>query len=401
LPRESGDFLSARVAIQGDAHPFDNLCSVSWPERQQLQVVYLGPDDELDRLGLRFFLRPLFADTDARIVAIGDQLPSAGPESPAGSEPIALVIATGAVDRVAERRDWISRGGTMLYVCDAAGTGESLFALAGVAPQPIAEAVVSDYAMLREVDFKHPLFRAMNDPRYSDLSKVHFWKHRRLDPAALPGSSVLARLDSGDPLLLEMPVNQGRLLVLASGWNRADSDLAMWSKFIPLMNALLETAAPQNGGAAQSTVGEALPLPMFADRRPPPVAVQSPDGTTRDWSAAVADPVAAVPGLYRVLGPDAQGEPLATIAVNIPAGESQTSPLDADVFDAVGLRLAGESALAQADAPREEQLARGELESRQKLWRFLLLAALLVLLAESCLAGRRTGIDLPAGTEAP
>jgi hypothetical protein len=68
--------------------------------------------------------------------------------------------------------------------------------------------------MLAEIDFRHPVFAPFVDPRFSDFTKIHFWKHRRLDPAGLPDARVLAKFESGDPALLEIPVGKGRDLVL-------------------------------------------------------------------------------------------------------------------------------------------------------------------------------------------
>ena len=60
------------------------------------------------------------------------------------------------------------------------------------------------------------------------------------DPAAIPGARVVAKFDTGDPGLLEVPVGQGRLYFLASGWHPDDSQLAVSSKFVPLLWSMLE-----------------------------------------------------------------------------------------------------------------------------------------------------------------
>lgn len=400
LPHAEGEFASVRVALAGDDHAFDNQAAVSWPERQQTPIVYLGPDAATERDGLRYFLEPLFADTEARDVSILDAWPEAavGVASGASTEATqqqtspALVIANGPIESatLAPLRGWIEAGGVALYVCTAGDTGASLFALAEQAVQPVVEAEVGDYVMLREVDFGHPLFRALDDPRFSDLSKVHIWKHRRVDAAGLGGARVLARFDDGDPALLESTIGRGRLLVLTAGWNRSDSELATWSKFIPIMNALHELARPTDGAVSQIVVGESASLGTLSERTPPPRAVSLPDGTEQPWGEFAANPVVRMPGLYRVLAEEPGSEPLATFAVSLPADESQTAPLGIDVLDAVGLRRSGEGETPAEDGPREEQLARGELESRQKLWRWLLGAALVALLAETVLAGRRS-----------
>ncbi len=55
-------------------------------------------------------------------------------------------------------------------------------------------------------------------------------------------------------------MGKGRLVVLASGWQPADSQLARSSKFVPLMSALLEPRTPQPVIAANQRVGDRVPL---------------------------------------------------------------------------------------------------------------------------------------------
>jgi hypothetical protein len=50
----------------------------------------------------------------------------------------------------------------------------------------------------------------------------------------------LAWFDSNDPAWLEVPAGRGSLLVWTSGWHPADSDLALSSKFVPLLYSALE-----------------------------------------------------------------------------------------------------------------------------------------------------------------
>ncbi len=57
--------------------------------------------------------------------------------------------------------------------------GPTLAALTGWPDIQIAEAS-GDYALLGQIDFTHPLFAPFADPRFSDFSHIHFWKHRRV-----------------------------------------------------------------------------------------------------------------------------------------------------------------------------------------------------------------------------
>ncbi len=115
--------------------------------------------------------------------------------------------------------------------------------------------------MLGEIAFDHPLFAPLAGPQFNDFTKIRFWKHRRIDPKALGESRVLARFEGGDPAVVEKPLGKGRLVVLASGWNPVDSQLARSSKFVPLMAALLEGRTPPPVELASHTVLDRVPLP--------------------------------------------------------------------------------------------------------------------------------------------
>jgi hypothetical protein len=75
-----------------------------------------------------------------------------------------------------------------------------------------------------------------------------------IDPTSLGAARVLARFDRGAPAVLEVTVGQGRLYVLTAGWTPADSQLALSSKFVPLLWSLLEIAGARADAPAQLSV---------------------------------------------------------------------------------------------------------------------------------------------------
>jgi hypothetical protein len=71
------------------------------------------------------------------------------------------------------------------------------------------------------------------------------------------------------------------------------------------------------------------------------------------------------------------------IAANVDVRESELAPLDPDSF-AASVRTAG----AAAVRPRTAALPATELEKRQSLWWYLLIAALALLTVETALSNR-------------
>jgi hypothetical protein len=114
------------------------------------------------------------------------------------------------------------------------------------------------------------------------------------------------------------------------------------------------------------------------------VAVTKPDGATVSLAEnAVAFTDVDAPGLYSFAG--VKG-PI-RFAVNVDPTESDTAPLPPEAFEQLGARLAGKAAPA-IDAEHLQQLRDVELESRQRVWQWLVAAALGVLILETWLAGR-------------
>jgi len=83
-----------------------------------------------------------------------------------------------------------------------------------------------NYAMFAEIDFKHPLFAPFADPRFSDFTKIHIWKYRKLDAAGIPDArmSLIADEQQAIDAALRMASTGDLVLIfadaLARGWKQ-------------------------------------------------------------------------------------------------------------------------------------------------------------------------------------
>jgi hypothetical protein len=89
------------------------------------------------------------------------------------------------------------------------------------------------------------------------------------------------------------------------------------------------------------------------------------------------------PGIYT-----AALNPPKRFAVNLDAAESRTAPLPVDELERLGVPMSHLTPIVAHEADRKVRLQTAELEGRQKLWRWFIVATLAVLLLESWLAGR-------------
>ena len=384
-----------RIMLQGDEEDFDNTVFVIPPETARLSVVYFGSDSEKDPRQPLYFLKRAFQETRRQAVQVLVRS-SAAPLTADETQTAALFVVTDALPEPQAKalHDQVTAGKNVLFVLRSPTAAPTLARLVGVDSLAVEEARPENYAMLAEIDFRHPLFAPFADPRYSDFTKIHFWKYRRLDFAALPGAHVIAKFDSGDPAVVEVPVGKGRVIVLTSGWHSDDSQLALSTKFVPLLYSVLDYSGAATPPPEQYHVGDVVPLPSSPPGRGQGW-VSTPDGSQLNLSSGETNfSQTMTPGIYSVAS-QPLSEPSAApsqrpkrFAVNLDAAESRTAPLPVDEFERLGTPMAHASATVVREAQRKVRLQTAELEGRQKLWRWFIVATLAVLLMETWLAGR-------------
>ena len=387
VPWPSPDQPADRLVLSGDDADFDNTLYVVPPRKDQVRVAFLGDDTADDTRGLRYYLETALAETPRRkaeIVARKSSEPLTEPDL-LGAR-LVVVAAPMSEGRVTLLRRFADAGGDVLWVLRDAAAAQGLAGLMQVPELPVTEAPKRDFSLLARVDTAHPMFSPFGDARFGDFSRIHFWSHRRLKPGDSSGARVIAVFDDGDPFLLEQTIGKGRLLVATSGWHPADSQLALSTKFVPLIDRVVrrdDAAEVQS----QYLIHQPIALPRPAEETAPAAqALRGPDGRQIQVPAGAATfDDAAAPGIYRLAAKDRE----LPIAVNVAPEESRTAPLAVEELEQWGARL-GNRPVSDELATRQRQLQILELENRQKLWRWLIVAVIGLLLAETALAGGLT-----------
>ena len=378
VPKPPAD--SQKIVISGDSVDFDNTLYVVPPEPAKLSVLFLGKEAAQDPQAALYYLNRGFPATRQQTVELLVRPPQPAPSAYEMQRAQLLVLGEGLDETtIAAAREFAAEGKIVLYPLPSANAAPALAKLFGVAQVAVQEAKGREHALLGQLDFTHPLFAPFADPRYSDFTKIHFWKHRVVTLDGIPNAKVLAAFDDRAPALVQVPLGKGSVVVLTTTWKPVDSQLALSSKFVPLLQSLLEQSSAIPPRQAQYFVGDSIPLPPGTQ----PYKVRGPLGKETEVAAGGTFTATDEPGIYT-----ASPAPL-RLVVNLAPEESRLMPLDPARLSALGVPLQGtETAEARASVANPAVIQAMEVESRQKLWRWLLLGAIVVLLLETPIAAR-------------
>ncbi|RCS46428.1 VWA domain-containing protein [Bremerella cremea] len=389
VPYDVGEAKPDRLQLRGDGEgmEFDNTFYVVPPRQEQIQIAYFGSEADDDPAEMLFYLSRAFGETPARKVEVNAYDAQSVPQWEFDAGPRFVVISqtlTPPQQKVMER--YLSHGGHALVVLKndemAREMSEWLGGISLAESTDNAAAKPEDYAMLGHIDFRHPLFVPFAAARYNDFTKIRFWRHRRVNLEGVDNPNVIAQFEDRSPALWSTTRGAGKLYVMTAGWNCNDSQLALSTKFLPLLSRWLELAARGQLASQSYVVNQAVPLPVSTGGR----RVRLPDGATVELvESATQFTETSAPGIYTLLH-DKQETPF---AVNLADAESETDSLPQERLEQLGIVL-GTTPTQAEQLEQMRQLRDIELESRQKIWKWLIVAVLILLGIETLLAARRT-----------
>jgi hypothetical protein len=393
IPQRTDDSAPGKLVLTGDNHDFDNALYIAPCLIHKVNILFIGSDISGDPEGMLYYVQRAFRAAGSLDPAVISRLPEdlTGADIEAAHLIIAAdLIAPGHIDSV---RRYLQSGRTFLLAMKAPNSAKIIAALTGNETIESQEADAGTYAMLNRIEFKHPLLVPFSEPRFGDFTKIHFWKHRKVNIDNLPGADVLAWFDSNNPALFELHVDKGSLLVLTSGWHPSDSQLALSSKFVPLLYSVLEYSGIFADRQSQYFVGDYVPISASSGSETIKVEIRKPDDSliTLDSGQEIFTQT-DLPGFYTIQSPASNQ----VFALNLPARESQTAVMPTEDLEGLGVRLVQPSGFAAehtefSDVYRSTQTSRlksfAALESEQKIWRWIFVVLLAVSFIEMALAG--------------
>ena len=381
-PARSETTTNDRLRVTGDDHDFDNEVWLAPLRARESLVVYIGSDSEADPDGPLFYLTRAFQQTSRHAVRVQAH-PSDRLLPPAELEHLRLIVVGEAMGaELTEQVGQLNASGTVvLVVLHRQDLEPVLRSLAADESLTVSPGDIQRFALLGEIDFQHPLFVSFADPRYSDFSKIRFWRYERLAWDNPESGKAVARFDNGDPAFVQFNRGSGALFVAAFGWQRRLSSFALSTKFVPWLYHLLDFGVVEGVVRSHYLIEQPVDLSSLAK----PVSIRTPAG---DLVATEADVFygATRPGIYEI---SSEPDPV-RFAVNLHPAESDTAPLGEETLTGLGVPTeADRTAGPVSETAREFQrkLEAAEKESSQKYWRWAVLAALIIATLETGCSG--------------
>lgn len=373
MPETLAQLISA--TLTGDAHDFDNTVFLPPAQPNVVRVLLLGSDEDVNTTAspLFYLQRALQPTPDLQpVVSTLTNAPFAAQLAEAD-----VVVLPGSPMDAAQfdaLSEWTQAGGLLITIAGS----DSLAPLLELPDLKITEASVADYQMIAAFDETHPLMAPFRDSRLRDFTKIHFWKYRRLSPT--DGFRALATFDNGDPAILLRELGSGSILIMTSGWHPADSQLALSTKFIPLLYGWLAGSGFSMESENEITLGEALTLTAND-----PTRVTNPSGEVSELAPGDAM-IADEPGFYAL---ESQSGANRILAANLAPEESRTSPMELTALSQLGVTLSDSALFTPSEITVQATLVASERESQQRIWWYLLLALLALLAGETWIANQK------------
>ena len=319
---------------------------------------------------------------ERQVVVLNDTRP------PAGQAGIALA-------------EFIESGGGLLVVSGERGAwpagGPDL--LPGFVGSPIDR--TGRGGSLGFVDYSHPVFEVFSAPRSGDVTTARFFRYR---PVELHDNAmVLARFDDGSPALVERRIGNGTVLLWASTVDSFWNDLAKKPVYLPFVHRVVEHLADYKPPTPWFSAGQVVNLAeqdvAFGVGGVDEVdyVVMSPSGSRIPVDGA-GERAGFInlreQGLYEVHDANAGNGQPSVVAVNVDLAEADLAAVDPEELASMVTGRAGGARAVEAGSARA--MPADDLERRQSVWWYLLVAAVLFFIAETLVSNRLSRASLSA-----
>ena len=278
--------------------------------------------------------------------------------------------------REANLRDYVRGGGSVLELLGRQSGGKGTAALTDL---PISGSRYESpeggrFQTVTSLDALHPALK-----RTSQWDGIKFYQTIPVEPGA---ARVIAKLSSGLPLLIEQQSGEGRVLIFTSPLDNIANDFPLSSTFVPFVEQATHYLGGIDERSSTYTAGAYLDLRAAQKNGAQPagsVEVIAPNGQralSLSEAAKAQGLTLSDEGFYDVRRPNGIRE---LAAVNPDRKESNLEPMSAETIDLWQNTGATSSKSASNKTAGTAQIEPNTID----LWWYVLLAALLLAIAES------------------
>jgi hypothetical protein len=347
---------SLTVRIEGDSFPDDNAFHAVVQVRNQLNVLLVDGSPSKEPLGgAADFLELALTPYQSTAATLKDLIHTTTVDAKrlreqdwTGKEVIVLAdVERLPGNRLNEIDKFVRAGGGLLVFagphCDLDYYQREFYRKGqGLYPASLKGLQRADAAPARLLQQRltHPATTYFNDARGGRLQEAEFRSWFKLEP--VENATVLLKLDSGSPLVLEKAAGRGRVIAAATTGNAEWSNLPLQPFFVPLMQRLVTYLATQNTAPAWQLVGTPLRLTLPVNLADTEFTLRDPTGQIqtlkpkqeRDGFVLESPPILQS-GIFQLSRP---GAPSTLLAYNVDPAESDLTPLPADAVKKIADR---------------------------------------------------------------
>ena len=390
-----GDHV-VEVRLAEDAVPLDNRRWLSVPVREAIRVLAVaGRPGDARHVALALNPRP----EERGAIEVTEVGESALVETDLSQYDCVVLSNVGRFSRDEAgvlRRHLDRGGGLIVFLGDQVQPESYNQQLAGddprerVLPVRLGELAAEAQYRLNPLDYRHSIVAPFRGHEASGLLTTPIWKYVKLTP--FPDAKTALAFDGGDPAMVIERIGRGQSMVFATAASPDSLDrttnpptpwtaISSWPSFPPLVHEMLSHAIAGRGAGRNLLVGDDLTGIVTGSPAGTQVTLTRPDGTPQKLALAPdgpdsrwSHPGADASGVYAAQLP---GGTIQQFAVNLNAREGDLSRFDPELLPSQFSR----DLHTQGDPP--PALAPGP---GRTLFRWLLAAMLVLVIAEPCLA---------------
>jgi len=194
------------------------------------------------------------------------------------------------VDAAERLRTYVEHGGNLVWIGGDNVQPEAYNRMNEDARRQLLPAPLREIRAARDVegrdswnvtylDKEHKALQHVIEPA-SLYQSILVYTHARIDAKAEAGARVLARLDDGEPLLVQRRVEQGTVTMLGTSAHRGWTNLPVRPIFLPLVARLTFDLAGAEQSRHDALAGAPIVIPFRDEIRPRGVEVLPPSGAT-------------------------------------------------------------------------------------------------------------------------